>query len=377
MLRVPIMRIVDGKYEAFTLTDCTDISVNISNSFKRMTLDYSIDTTNGNVLLVRVEGDQLALGVYSLEVKGKLKGNDWRSNELCVFKVVDDNDSADTGVNDGSYEIETMMPVFSHNDLDKLATKEDVKNAVKGQKKKVPYKIVCRKAIKLGATAQNGNLVKYFTHQPMLKLESYVPYRIYKNGEPFQILDKSGWRRLGFSTLSFYTAVNILENDVFEIYDTRFKKEDLVLNHNSFCVSIILEGNGVDNIAPLLVWVDCVKVDENGVNNIYLKVCAADHFSYNTGNFRYTIQNSRVVGILRDFDNLSEVGDLNNCLYKGIFRIKVYKWQRDTKRTGLDTDNPHKVVNKYYHYALKKRYYGNDDSHYPFMNIECKGGGNL
>ena len=95
-LRVPVMKIVDGDKVAFPLPGCTDIKVNIVNQYRRIALSYTIDVSEDNVLLARVEGDKVAVGTYALEVKGKIFGNDWRSNEYEQFQIVDNNASGDT-----------------------------------------------------------------------------------------------------------------------------------------------------------------------------------------------------------------------------------------------------------------------------------------
>lgn len=77
-LRIPVRKMVNGESFAFPLPGCTDVAVNVVNSYRRVSLSYTIDVKEDNVLNARVEGDQLACGVYALEVKGKLFGNDWR-----------------------------------------------------------------------------------------------------------------------------------------------------------------------------------------------------------------------------------------------------------------------------------------------------------
>lgn len=95
-LRVPVMKIVNGERVAFPLPGCTNIKVNIVNQYRRVALGYTIDVSEDNVLLARVEGDKVSIGTYALEVKGKLFGNDWRSNEYEQFQIVDNNAAGDT-----------------------------------------------------------------------------------------------------------------------------------------------------------------------------------------------------------------------------------------------------------------------------------------
>lgn len=117
-LRIPVMRIVDDEQVAFPLPACTDIQVNVANAYRRVPLAYTIDVTDDNVLLARVEGDTIALGTYALEVKGKLFGNDWRSNEYEQFQIVNNNASADTelgGTEEGeeSVEMDTALVILA------------------------------------------------------------------------------------------------------------------------------------------------------------------------------------------------------------------------------------------------------------------------
>ena len=95
VMRIPVKKYVNGKLEAFPLPACTDISVRLCNSYRRYDLSFSIDVAEDHVLWSRVEGDQLSLGAYALEVRGKIFGNDWRSNEYQQIQIVDNNASAD------------------------------------------------------------------------------------------------------------------------------------------------------------------------------------------------------------------------------------------------------------------------------------------
>lgn len=146
-LRVPVMKIVDGERVAFPLPGCTDIKVNIVNQYRRIALDYTIDVSEDNVLLARVEGDKVAVGTYALEVKGKIFGNDWRSNEYEQFQIVDNNASGDTVFEpqegEDSVEMDTALvvlaPAVELGNLIKDAeeTIADTKEALKGVETKM------------------------------------------------------------------------------------------------------------------------------------------------------------------------------------------------------------------------------------------------
>lgn len=116
-LRIPVMKMVEGKAKAFPLPACTDVVVQVCNQFKRIPLAFTIDVKEDNVLLARVEGDQMSLGTYAIEVKGKIFGNDWRSNEYPQFSIVANNADADTEFGttdegDNSVEMDTAMVIL-------------------------------------------------------------------------------------------------------------------------------------------------------------------------------------------------------------------------------------------------------------------------
>ena len=116
-LKIPVMKMVDGQAQAFPLPACTDIVVQVCNQFKRIPLAFEIDVKEDNVLLARVEGDKMSLGTYAIEVKGKIFGNDWRSNEYPQFSIVSNNADADTEFGttdegDNSVEMDTAMVIL-------------------------------------------------------------------------------------------------------------------------------------------------------------------------------------------------------------------------------------------------------------------------
>nr|DAN89330.1 MAG TPA: protein of unknown function DUF285 [Caudoviricetes sp.] len=116
-LKIPVMKMVEGQAQAFPLPACTDIVVQVCNQFKRIPLAFEIDVKEDNVLLARVEGDQMSLGTYAIEVKGKIFGNDWRSNEYPQFAIVSNNADADTEFGetdegDNSVEMDTAMVIL-------------------------------------------------------------------------------------------------------------------------------------------------------------------------------------------------------------------------------------------------------------------------
>lgn len=116
-LRIPVAKMVEGQPQAFPLPACTDVVIQVCNQFKRIPLAFEIDVKEDNVLLARVEGDKVSLGTYAIEVKGKIFGNDWRSNEYPQFAIVSNNADADTEFGttdegDNSVEMDTAMVIL-------------------------------------------------------------------------------------------------------------------------------------------------------------------------------------------------------------------------------------------------------------------------
>ena len=116
-LKIPVMKSVEGQKVPFPLPACTDVVVQVCNQFRRTPLAFSIDVKEDNVLLARVEGDKMSIGTYAIEVKGKIFGNDWRSNEYPQFAIVANNADADTEFGttdegDNSVEMDTAMIIL-------------------------------------------------------------------------------------------------------------------------------------------------------------------------------------------------------------------------------------------------------------------------
>ena len=117
-LRIPVCKIVNGEQVAFPLPACTDIVVNIVNQYRRVALNYTIDTAEDNIINARVDGDAVSVGTYALEVRGKIFGNDWRSKEYEQFAIVDNNASGDTAFNgeliegEDSVEMNTALVIL-------------------------------------------------------------------------------------------------------------------------------------------------------------------------------------------------------------------------------------------------------------------------
>ena len=116
-MRIPVVKIVEGEKVAFPLPGCTDIVVRLCSAYRRLELAHTIDAKEDNVIVARVEGDRIPLGTYALEVRGKIFGNDWRSNEYEQVAIVDRNADADTELGntdegEDSVEMDTAVVIL-------------------------------------------------------------------------------------------------------------------------------------------------------------------------------------------------------------------------------------------------------------------------
>ena len=133
-MRIPVVKIVDGEKVAFPLPGCTDIVVRLCSAYRRLELAHTIDAKEDNVIVVRVEGDRIPLGTYALEVRGKIFGNDWRSNEYEQVAIVDRNADADTELGntdegEDSVEMDTAVVILPPDrELDALVKEAQAQN---------------------------------------------------------------------------------------------------------------------------------------------------------------------------------------------------------------------------------------------------------
>ena len=115
-LRVPVRKIVGGEKERFPLPACEEIEVNLVNAFRRRRMAHTIGVEDDSLLEVRVQSTEMALGAYALEVKGKLFGCSWRSNEYEQIMLVDNNALGDTVFDpqegEDSVEMDTAVVVL-------------------------------------------------------------------------------------------------------------------------------------------------------------------------------------------------------------------------------------------------------------------------
>lgn len=141
IMRIPVVRIFNGERIPMPLPACTDIIVNICSPYRRISLAYTIDVAEDNVILAKVEGDQLYVGKYALEVKGKIGGTDWRSNEYEQIAIVDNNASADTSfdVTEGGEDsllMDTAVAILAPDTglYDKVMTAEEAREVAESKR---------------------------------------------------------------------------------------------------------------------------------------------------------------------------------------------------------------------------------------------------
>ncbi len=116
-LRIPVRKIVGGQMEKFPLPACEEVEVNLVNAFRRRTLAYSICVDDDSLIEATVRSSEMALGSYALEVRGKLFGCSWRSNEYEQIMLVDNNANGDTAFGEviegeDSVEMDTAIAVL-------------------------------------------------------------------------------------------------------------------------------------------------------------------------------------------------------------------------------------------------------------------------
>lgn len=115
-MRVPVRKIVGGDVEKFPLPACEEVEVNLVNAFRRRRMTHTIGVEDDSLLEVRVHSLEMALGAYALEVKGKLFGCSWRSNEYEQIMLVDNNAQGDTVFDpyegEDSVEMDTAVVVL-------------------------------------------------------------------------------------------------------------------------------------------------------------------------------------------------------------------------------------------------------------------------
>lgn len=154
---------------------------------------------------------------------------------------------------------------------------------------KARTRIVCRKAIRLGATKKNGNLVKYFSCAPTLRLKVGKTYLIYLNNE---VVDVRKYLKYKSKRRAFIAdASELIVNTECEV-----SFDSTTDSRTSFTVPLN-EGY----TSPALYWIDKTVIREGNVIEVYVYShdCSATPLTVDTDNPYYKIVDSHVVGKLR------------------------------------------------------------------------------
>lgn len=109
LLLIPVRKIVGGEKVRFPLPAATDVEVCLVNAYRRYSLAWSVDVEDDSVLRARVDGTQMPLGTYALEVKGRLFGLAWRSNEYEQLRIVDNNADGDAATGETDEGEDSVM----------------------------------------------------------------------------------------------------------------------------------------------------------------------------------------------------------------------------------------------------------------------------
>lgn len=117
VLKIPVRKRVSGEYYRFPLAACEELSVALVGAFRKHQLKYTIGTEDDSVLYATMEGEAMAVGRYALEVRGRLFGSDWRSNEFQQIQIVENNAKAnteftETDEGENSVEMDTQVVVM-------------------------------------------------------------------------------------------------------------------------------------------------------------------------------------------------------------------------------------------------------------------------
>lgn len=115
------MKMVDGEKQAFPLPGCTDIVVRLCSGFSRYELTHTIDAKEDNVLLARVEGDEVPLGEYALEVPTSAAELTMQPNRMYAISIGDTltislaepTDKTVTNEWQGSFDVGETVPTVT------------------------------------------------------------------------------------------------------------------------------------------------------------------------------------------------------------------------------------------------------------------------
>lgn len=138
-MKIPVSKYDGEQLINYSLPGCTDIQVSLLSGLnKRYQLTFNIGVDDDHVIYAHVNGNEIPLGTYSLEVKGKKYNISWRSNEYEQICFVDANKDGDTAFEpdegDDSIEMNTAVVILAR-DVDQIYNSlDEIVNDLSGLK---------------------------------------------------------------------------------------------------------------------------------------------------------------------------------------------------------------------------------------------------
>lgn len=138
-MKIPVSKYDGGQLINYSLPGCTDIQVSLLSGLnKRYQLTFNMGVDDDYVIYAHVNGNEIPLGTYSLEVKGKKYNISWRSNEYEQICFVDANKDGDTAFEpdegDDSIEMNTAVVILAR-DVDQIYNSlDEIVNDLSGLK---------------------------------------------------------------------------------------------------------------------------------------------------------------------------------------------------------------------------------------------------
>lgn len=138
-MKIPVSKYDGEQLINYSLPGCTDIQVSLLSGLnKRYQLTFNIGVDDDYVIYAHVNGNEIPLGTYSLEVKGKKYNISWRSNEYEQICFVDANKDGDTAFEpdegDESIEMNTAVVILAR-DVDQIYNSlDEIVNDLSGLK---------------------------------------------------------------------------------------------------------------------------------------------------------------------------------------------------------------------------------------------------
>lgn len=254
------------------------------------------DGTNGTNGAKGDKGDAFTFADFTNEQLASLKGEKGDKGDMGSISKIGVSVDSEVGTpsatatvsknTDGSTNIDFSFTGLKGEKGDK--GEDGTGTNVTQKVSKARTRIVCRKAIRLGATKANGNLVKYFTHFPTISLKLDQKYIIYLNDvlvDVKALCDDYNAKSPYLCPTKFLSF-----SDSGEV-SFAYNAEGYFDNAKTFSVPI-----DIHQSQGYLYHVDKVTLLESGVYEVrVVKGKTERDFSYNTDNVYLTISNGKLV----------------------------------------------------------------------------------